>query len=78
MLVEQSAERSGVIVEINVLGEDGRVIVSSIPSRQGQDMPVHEKLASVRDSGFLGRLGAITASKTDYETRMPLWASRIR
>jgi signal transduction histidine kinase len=72
MLVEQAAERSDVIVEINVIGEDGRVAVSSIPSRQGQDAPLRQSLDSLRDSGFLGRLAAIATSRTDYESRVPL------
>ena len=33
MLVEQAAMPKGVIVEINVIGENGKVIVSSVPSR---------------------------------------------
>jgi len=72
MLVRQAAEPSGVIVEINVIGEDGKVVVSSIPSRQGQDAPARPSLDSLRDSGFLGRLSAIATSRTDYETRVPL------
>lgn len=71
MLVEQSTA-SGVIVEINVIDEYGRVIVSSNPARQGQDAPHREDLKSLLDSGFLGRLGAITTSSTDYETRVSL------
>ena len=35
MLVEQAAVRSGAIIEINIIGEDGRVLLSSIPARQG-------------------------------------------
>lgn len=72
MLVEQAAVPSGAIVEINIIGEDGRVILSSIPSRQGQDAYPRESLVSVRDSGFQGRLAAILTSRTDYETRIPL------
>jgi signal transduction histidine kinase len=72
MLVQQSAIPAGVIVEINVIDEYGRVILSSNPSRQGHDAPHRESLASVRDSGFLGRLTAITTASTDYETRVPL------
>jgi signal transduction histidine kinase len=72
MLVEQAAMRSGVIVEINVIGEDGTVIVSSVPSRQGQPAPVRPKLTSVRDSGFMGRLAAISTSRTDYESIVPI------
>ncbi len=71
MLVEQSTA-SGVIVEINVIDEYGRVIVSSNPARQGQDAPHREDLKSLLGSGFLGRLGAITTSSTDYETRVSL------
>ncbi len=72
MLVAQAAERSGVIVEINVVGEDGKVIVSSVPSRQGQTAPVRPSLDSLRESGFLGRLSAIANSRTDYESHIPL------
>jgi signal transduction histidine kinase len=72
MLVEQAAEPTGVIVEINVIGEDGRVVVSSIPSRLGREASRGQSLDSLRDSGFLGRLTAIATSRTDYETRVPL------
>src|SRR5580704_12045626 len=72
MLVEQAAMRSGVIVEINVIGEDGTVIVSSVPTRQGHAAPLREKLTTIRDSGFTGRLAAITTSRTDYESIVPI------
>ena len=72
MLVKEAAEQSGVIVEINIIGEDGRVLVSSIPSRQGQVAPVRANLATIRDSGPVGRLAAIATSHTDWETRVPL------
>ena len=54
MLVEQAAMPKGVIVEINIVDENGKVIVSSIPSRKGQPAPVRESLASFRMPGFLG------------------------
>ena len=74
-LVEQAAMPNSSIVEINVVGEDGRVIVSSVPSRDGQPAPQRESLAALEDSGFFGRLSAITTSTTDYETRIPLGIS---
>ncbi len=72
MLVEQAAIPSGAIVEINVVSEDGRVLLSSVPTREGQAAFPHETLASVRDAGPITRLTAIIASSTDYETRIPL------
>ncbi len=72
MLVEQANVPSGAIVEINVIGEDGRILRSSIPTREGQASFVHESLVSVRDSGALARLMAIRTATTDYETRIPL------
>ncbi len=72
MLVGQSAVPSGVIVEINVVNENGRVVASSIPSRVGQAVPVRQSLTSLRDSGFWGRVSAIASSHTDYESRTPL------
>jgi signal transduction histidine kinase len=71
-LVEQAAMPKGVIVEINIIGEDGKVILSSIPSRQGQPAPVRQSLASLQDSGFLDQLSAIAKPGTDFETRIPL------
>jgi signal transduction histidine kinase len=71
-MVEQAAGRSASIVEINIIGEDGRVIASSIPSRVGQAAPRRENLQAVRDSGFLGRLKAIVKSRNDYEIQIPL------
>jgi signal transduction histidine kinase len=72
LLVEQAMAPNGVIVEINVIGEDGKVIVSSVPWRDGHDAPVRESLASVESAGFLRRFAAITTAKTDYETRIPI------
>lgn len=71
-LVEQAGMPNGVIVEINIIGENGKVILSSIPSRQGQPAPVRQSLASVQDAGFLDQLSAIVKPETDYETRIPL------
>jgi signal transduction histidine kinase len=71
MLVEQAAAPSGVIVEINVIGEDGKVLLSSIPARQGQVAPATESLAAIRDS-VRARFAAVTTSTTDYETRIPI------
>ena len=72
VLLDQATMPNDVIVEINIVGDNGKVILSSIPSRQNQAAPVRESLTSVQDSGFLSRLGAIVTSKTDYETRIPL------
>lgn len=72
LLVQQAAVRSGWIVEINVVNEDGKVVVSSIPSRQGQNAPVRQRLTSLRDAGFFNRLAVIALSRTDYESRTPL------
>ncbi|HEY4087962.1 MAG TPA: HAMP domain-containing sensor histidine kinase [Bryobacteraceae bacterium] len=71
-MVEQAARPAASIVEINVIGEQGHVIASSIPSRLGQTAPHREDLEAVRDSGFLGRLKAIVKSRNDYEIRVPL------
>lgn len=72
MMVKQAAEPSGAIVEINIVGEDGRILLSSIPVRQGQAAWRRESLSSVRDSGPVARLSAILSSNADYETRIPL------
>jgi len=74
MLVDQTAVPSGVIVEIDIVGDDGTVVLSSIPARQGQQAEQHQSLPSIRDAGFLDRLATITASRTDYETRVKLVA----
>jgi signal transduction histidine kinase len=71
-LVEQTAMPNGVIVEINIIGEDGNVILSSIPSRTGQPAPVRQSLASISEAGFLDRLSAIVKPEADYETHIPL------
>ena len=71
-MVEQAARPAASIVEINVIGEQGVVIASSIPSRVGQAAPHREDLQAVRDAGFLGRLKAIVKSRNDYEIRVPL------
>jgi signal transduction histidine kinase len=71
-MVEQAARPAASIVEINIIGEQGHVIASSIPSRVGQPAPRREDLEAVRDSGFLGPLKAIVKSRDDYEIRVPL------
>jgi len=71
-MVEQAARPAASIVEINIIGEDGHVVSSSIPSRVGQAAPHREDLEEVRDSGFFGRLKAIVKSRNDYEIRVPL------
>lgn len=71
-MVEQAARPSASIVEINVIGELGHVIASSLPSRVGQAAPRREDLEAVRDSGFLGRLKAIVKSRNDYQISVPL------
>lgn len=72
MLVKQGAVPDGTIVEINVIGEDGKVLLSTIPARVGQASFARESLSDVRDAGPFARLSAITTSTTDYETRIPL------
>lgn len=72
MLVEQAAAPKGVIVEVNVIGENEVVIRSSLPSRTGKPAPVRQSLASVQDAGLLDQLSAIAKPDTDYETRIPL------
>jgi signal transduction histidine kinase len=71
-LILQAATPKGVIVEINILGENGNVILSSIPSRQGHFAPLAATLASVQEGGFTEQLAAIAKSGTEYETRVPL------
>jgi len=71
-LVAQPAERTGVVMEINIIGEDGKVIQSSIPSRQEQPAPSIPALKSIHDAGFFDRLVAINTSQTDYESRTTL------
>lgn len=72
VLVTEIAEQSGVIVEINIIAEDGTVLVSSNPSRQGHPAPLRESLTAIRDSGAVGRLAAIARSSRDWESRVPL------
>jgi hypothetical protein len=71
-LVEQAAMPNGVIVQINIIGENGAVILSSIPSQTGHPAPVRQSLASIQDAGFLDQLSAIAKPAIDYETRIPL------
>jgi signal transduction histidine kinase len=55
-----------------VIGEDGKVVLSSIPSRTDQDAPVRPTLISLRNSDFFDRVSEIANSRTDYESRTPL------
>ncbi len=71
-LVKRAAAPSSSVVEINIIGEDGKVLVSSIPTRVGQAAPLRQSLRSILDSGAIGRLSAIARSASDWELRIPL------
>lgn len=71
-LVESAAAPSGVIVEINIVGDDGRVLASSVPSHRGIAATLHQSLDNLSAAGSLARLSAILWSASDYETRVPL------
>lgn len=72
VLVEQAAMPSASIVEINITGDDGKVLVSSVPARVGQREPLHADLKSVTDAGAWSRLSSILNANADWETLIPL------
>jgi len=71
-LLEQTMAQSRAIIEINVVGENGRVLASSSPARAGEKMVNRQELDTLRSAGLTGRISAILQSREDYETRVPI------
>lgn len=71
-LLEQTMAQSRSIVEIDVAGEDGKILASSNPERRGTPMRARTDLRSLRDAQPLDRIRAILDSTADYETTVPL------
>ncbi|MCL5746434.1 MAG: ATP-binding protein, partial [Acidobacteria bacterium] len=69
--LENTMSGSHVIVEIVVTGEDGRILVSSNPSRIGQVMPRLPDLAVWDKKSPWGKLADIFSHRQDYEVTAP-------
>ncbi len=60
------------LVEINVAGEDGRILVSSTESMAGQTLRNRPTLYQLLALGPIDRLRAIQARRDDYELAVPI------
>ncbi len=69
-LLEQTMAQSRSIVEINVAGEDGKILASSNPRQLGAEMKAKQDLRTLKEAGPVGRMTAILTSHDDYETRL--------
>ena len=65
-----AASRS--IIEINVAGEDGRVLVSSSPLRTNTPMVRLDSIASVNQGNLYQRVVNVFSRRPDYETTIPI------
>lgn len=72
LMLEEAMVESRAIIELNVVGEDGVVLVSSNPARKGTRDRPHRSLRSVRDQGPVQRLATILRTVDDLEMRTPL------
>jgi signal transduction histidine kinase len=70
--IEEAMVQSRAIVEINIIGENGKVLASSNQHRIGEQGRSARSLQSVRDLGPIARLSAILNGRDDLETRTPL------
>jgi signal transduction histidine kinase len=71
-LVEQTMAQSRSIVEIEVAGEDGRILASSNPTRRGTAIITRADLRSLGDENPVARIRAIMDSGADYQTMVTL------
>jgi signal transduction histidine kinase len=71
-LLTQTMALSNSIVEIEVAGEDGRVLASSNPTRRGTQISQRTDLRSLREANPLKRIRAVLDSAADYQTTVPL------
>ncbi len=69
-LLEQTMAQSRSIVEINVAGEDGKILASSNPRQLGKQMIAKQDLRVLKEASPVGRMKAILTSHDDYETRL--------
>ncbi len=60
------------LVEIQIAGEDGKILVSSNPSRRGTDLPRLKRFALWRNEWSLKRLFDVFTARQDYEITVPL------
>ena len=72
LLLESTMAETHSLVEISVVGEDGRVIASSNPLRPGTTMQSFPSLNEMQRMSSLRRLAAVLKSNTNREIRIPL------
>src|SRR5579863_2757443 len=71
-LLMQTMAQSRSIVEIDVAGEFGTILVSSRPRRHNTVMQAKQDLGALVEASPFDRIVAILSAREDYETRVPL------
>jgi len=71
-MLERTMALSPALVEINIAGEDGRILTSSNPTRIGAELPVLGDFASWQALGFYQRILELITRGRDYQVVVPL------
>jgi signal transduction histidine kinase len=72
--LEKMMAAPGAILEINVAGQDGTILVSSNPGNAGKPMARLEPIANLRQGGAYRRLLNMVSRRPDYASTIPLGA----
>lgn len=71
-MLRQAMAQSRAIIEINLAGEDGRILVSSNPATRGAPLLSKPAMRTLSKASSIDRAMALTWAGFDYETRVPL------
>jgi signal transduction histidine kinase len=71
-MLERTMAYGGAIVEINVAGEDGRILASSNPTRKGGNLAPLAEFAAWRSANSLARLADLLTYSRDFAVVIPL------
>jgi signal transduction histidine kinase len=74
-MLERTMAYGRAIVEINVAGEDGRILASSNPTRKGARLAPLPGFALWRSTNSLARLGDVLTRSRDFAVVIPLGVS---
>jgi signal transduction histidine kinase len=72
LLLEKAMAAASGIVEIQVTGGDGNILVSSNPSRAGEPAPILPSFTAWQEKSLVRKLREILARRQDYVIRVPL------
>ena len=71
-MLQRILANTKVLVELQIAGEDGKILASSNPSRKGGDLPRRTPFAQWRNEWSLKRLVDVFRASQDYEVTVPL------